>query len=244
MSSSDTSTVAPWDQVFLTSARSGLIPDVIDRILFHGLSRTGKSFITGTVFQNVQVATFGEGMLPDELLGQYVTPEAGRFVWNDGPIAKAMRHGYPLVLNEIDYAFKRGSGLQGLIHAACDVPAAITLPNGERLVAKKGYFVVATMNATPDVLPVPVYDRFQLILRVDCLAKALQDHLGEYAGIANSVVNHKQEQVTWTRPMTVGLCYVAARMRRQGLSHEDIASALGFNEAERVDFLTAVASNS
>jgi hypothetical protein len=232
-----------WDMTFTKMVHDKLIPNVIDRVLLHGYSRSGKSTITGTLFENVQVATFQEGQLADELLGQYVTPEPGLFRWNDGPIAAAMRHGYPLVLNEIDYAFKRGSGLQGLIHACLDVPAAVTLPSGERLVAAPGYFVVATMNATPDSLPVPVFDRFQLILRVDTLSKGLQQYLGDYAGMANSVVGRGQEKVLWQRPMTVGLCYTAAKLSKSGLSPEEICNALGFSEPEKLDFLASLASN-
>lgn len=231
-----------WDETFNTLVGAGVIPSVIDRILLAGLSRAGKTTITGLSFENVQVSTFGDGMLPEELLGQYDSPQPGMFVWRDGPVAKAMRHGYPLVLNEIDFAFKRGSGLQGIIHACCDMPAAITLPNGERLQAAPGYFVVATMNAMPDILPVPVYERFQLILRVDSLSQGLQRELGEFAGMANQVASRNQ-QVAWQRPMTVGLAVTAAKLRKQGLSHEEITFALGFNQNERDDFLTAIASN-
>jgi hypothetical protein len=231
-----------WDETITTLVAAGMIPSVIDRILLAGLSRAGKSTIAGLLFANVQYATFGDGMLPEELLGQYDSPQPGMFVWRDGPVARAMRNGWPLVLNEIDFAFKRGSGLQGIIHAATDVPAAITLPNGERLEAKEGYFVIATMNAMPDVLPVPVYERFQLILRVDSLSQGLQRELGEFAGMANQVASRNQ-QVQWQRPMSVGLAVTAAKLRKQGLSHEEITFALGFNERERNDFLTAIASN-
>jgi len=236
------SSASKWDMVFTNLVNAEMIPHVIDRVLLAGASRCGKSTITGLMFKNVQYATFGDGMMPDELLGQYDAPEPGKFVWRDGPVAKAMRHGYPLVLNEIDFAFKRGSGLQGIIHACCDVPAAITLPNGERLEAAPGYFVVATMNAMPDVLPVPVFERFQLILRVDSLSQGLQNELGEFANMANQVVMRGQ-QVAWQRPMTVGLAVTAAKLRKQGLSVEEITHALGFNQDEANDFMTAVASN-
>lgn len=149
-----------------------------DRILLAGPPGTGKStyasrrwgserredgtFKSKGERHGVHRVPLTEDSAPDDLLGQY-TLKDGETVWVDGPAVRAMRHGEPLVLDEVD----RGSiSVQALLHAVLDDPeiAELTLPTGEVVTPEEGYVVIGTQNGEPHTLDAPILDRFDLVL--------------------------------------------------------------------------------
>lgn len=142
----------------------------VPRVYLWGPPGVGKSHLAQEIARQnsnkepFQV-TLNEDMVAQELLGHYV-PEGDKFVWHDGPIASAIRHGEPLVINEI----ARASGaVQDLLLGVLDDPsvANIALPNKERLRPAPGFRVYATANTPPDELDEALRDRFDVVIEVN-----------------------------------------------------------------------------
>lgn len=216
-----------------------IIPDYIDRVDISGFSRTGKSTHVHRLTDSVRV-TFHENMPLEDFLGgmQLVN---GSTIWVDGPCAKAMREGRILQIDELmDHQSVVPQEVITTLYAAMDKPAAITLPTGERLVAKKGYAVIATHNPPPDRLPHPIFDRFDVFLKADKLSKGMRAALGNLATKADNVVGYNQPKLSWTRPVTVNALLALTQLRKAGVQDQDAAHLLGFTGNAQADFLTAI----
>lgn len=146
--------------------------------LLYGPPGTGKSFAgqrSGDTSRGVYNVTITPDTPAAELRGHYV-PRGGEFIWQDGPMIRAMREGSRLVLNEIDHA---GGDVLSLSLACLDSreSCAVTLPTGETVRPAAGFRVVATMNGKPDDLLPALRDRFGVALEVDAPHPAAFDAL-------------------------------------------------------------------
>jgi MoxR-like ATPase len=223
-----------WDHVFSTMVHSNVFPSVLNRALIYGFSRTGKSTLVHNLLDSERI-TFHSGMPLDDLIGGW-TLKDGRTVWADGPAVRALRNGSCLQIDEIN---EIPMECKTVLYALMDKPAGITLPSGERIEAAPGYCVVGTMNPAPNVLPEPIYERFDIILRAGELSQGTQAALGRFAEQAKRVVG-RGASYTWSRPMSVGLCLAANELHKAGLSGDMLATALGLVGDERTDFLAAI----
>ena len=126
-------------------------------VLLYGPPGTGKTYAAQgrTDCPNITITPETPAA---ELRGHYV-PRGGQFVWQDGPVVRAMREGRRVVLNEVDHA---GGDCVSFLLAALDnrESCRVTLPTGETVVPAAGYHVVGTMNGQPSDLIPALADRF------------------------------------------------------------------------------------
>lgn len=223
-----------WDHVFATLVQSNVFPRVLNRALIYGFSRTGKSTLVHNLLESERI-TFHGGMPLDDLIGGWTLRE-GKTVWADGPAVRALRNGTVLQIDEIN---EIPLECKTVLYALMDKPAGITLPTGERIEAAPGYGVVGTMNPAPNVLPEPIYERFDVILRADELSEGTKEALGNFREQAERVVG-RGNRYTWSRPMSVGLCLAANELVQAGIKGEALATALGLTGEEKTDFLAAI----
>ena len=227
-----------WDAQFRALVGDEIFPNVVSRALFAGFYRSGKSTLPRKLWACENV-TMHKSMPVDDMIGGYVLRE-GSTQWADGPLVRAMRCGKPVVLDEID---QYSADTRCLLHAALDDPPAVTLPSGERVTATQGYAVIATTNADPRTLPQGIYDRFDLIVRVDTLSEGLRTQLGNMADAAEAVAGRGIDWINgWQRPPSVNLFLAAAKLRRHGMPDEDIGHALGLVGLAYTDFLAVIAN--
>lgn len=232
-----TTDVQTWDRTFTRMWETKIVPEYIDRVLFHGYSRTGKSTLIHRLTGSERI-TFHEQMPLEDLIGglQLVN---GSTQWVDGPAVRALRKGIPLQIDELDNI---PIECRTMVYALMDKPAAITLPTGERVTAAKGYCVLATQNPAPDVLPHPIFDRIDVFLKVTTLSEGIAKHLGpQLAATAQNVIAHGQPKLTWCRPVTVNSLMAYKALRDAGVDDTRAAHMLGFEGREQADFLTIVA---
>jgi hypothetical protein len=227
-------TSTSWDALLLNLKESGIVPGSISRILLYGPPRTGKSTHAERLF-NATRATIFENMPVDNIVGGYGPDGTGKIVWCDGPIATAMREGRGVVIDEIDHC-TRAPEVRGSLYAVLDDPPAITLPSGERLIAKPGYCVIGTTNKMPSVLPDAILDRFDLILHCDTISQGMKQRLGNLAEAAQRSV---LDMAQWLRPCSPNLLLAAAKLRDSGMDASQIAATLyPGQDREQVDLLT------
>ena len=236
-----TDTIETWDKTFTRMWKSKIIPQYLDRVLVYGYSRTGKSTLIHKVTGSERITSHEQMPLEDLLGGLQLVN--GSTVWVDGPATRALRNGKVLQIDE--FADHLGAMPQECIttlYALLDKPAAVTLPNGERVAAAPGYAVICTQNPPPNVLPHPIFDRLDVFLKADtlsdCIQKALGPHLAE---AAQNVVSHNQPKLTWERPLTVNSLLAFKQLMNAGVQDEQAAHLLGFTGAKLGDFLTVVA---
>lgn len=143
-----------------------------DRVLLYGVPGTGKSY-QATLYnlkekQKAVTTTLTEDGSAMELRGHFIPTEDGAMTWIHGTAIHAWLTGARLVLNEIDHA---SGDVLTFLHTILDDKefAGITLPNAnqENVKPKKAFNVVATMNGTPDMLPLALRDRFPVKINID-----------------------------------------------------------------------------
>ena len=140
------------------------------RVFLWGPPGLGKSHMSNEICltSNTETKPFqitlNEDLTVQEILGHFI-PEGDKFVWHDGPVSAAMRHGIPLIINE---AGRASGAVQDMLLGVLDDPsiAAVTLPNGDRLVPKDGFRVFATSNSGPGELDEALRDRFDAKINV------------------------------------------------------------------------------
>ena len=180
----DKETIECWD---LASKVIGFS----DRVLLYGVPGTGKSY-QATKYnlkegQKVETITLTEDGSAMELRGHFIPNDSNGMDWLHGIAVQSWIDGSRLVLNEIDHA---GGDVLTFLHNILDDKefAGMTLPNTqqEHVAPLDSFNVVATMNGTPDVLPLALRDRFPVKINIDRVhPSALLTLPKEYRKIAN-----------------------------------------------------------
>lgn len=145
--------------------------------LLYGPPGTGKSYAAQSGGVNVFNVTITPDTPAAELRGHY-HPRGGEFVWQDGPVVRAMREGSRLVLNEVDHA---GGDVLSFLLAALDNPETcrVCLPSGETVRPAPGFHCVGTMNGQPEDLLPALRDRFAAAIEIEEPHPAAIDALPE-----------------------------------------------------------------
>lgn len=145
---------AAWYDIF-----EQVLP-LTNRILLIGPPSSGKS-TTAMLAGGIKLRiTMTETTSREDLIGMFHLI-SGETKWIDGPFTTAMRHGQPILIDEIDrYSPEAASLLYSLI----DDKPHVSLPTGELVHAKEGYRVVMTSNEAIETLPPAVQDRIECIL--------------------------------------------------------------------------------
>lgn len=223
-----------WDQIF-TAMVPNIFPKVLHRALFWGVTQTGKTTTLNNLLGG-EMITFHNGMPLDDVIGGLALVN-GSTKWVDGPALRAMRNGTPLIINEINDIPME---VKTFLYVLLDKKPIATLPTGEVVKAAPGYCVVGTMNPNPSVLPEPVFERFDIVFKVDTLSDGALEALGAFAPQAQRHVARQSRSLEWSRPMSVGLLMAAAQLCRQGVEPDDMTKVLGLAGNAATDFLAAL----
>lgn len=142
-----------FDLKRLTPCIKGFAKGDIYSMIFTGESGTGKStaakvipsrcgipFISINFSANVEESDLFGSMIPNPEKSSAEDPE---FIWQDGIITKAVRHGYCVVAEEINFA---RPGVLGKFNSLLDETRQIDLPTGEIVKAHNNFRIIATCN--------------------------------------------------------------------------------------------------
>lgn len=149
--------VQPYYDTFdlkdLTGVVKGVSKGFIYSMLFEGESGTGKStaarviatrcglpFVAINCSTNIEEADIFGTMIPNPNKESADDPE---FIWQDGPLTKAIRFGYVGIIEELGFG---RPGVLGKINSLLDEARQIDLPNGEVLKAHPNFRIIATTN--------------------------------------------------------------------------------------------------
>jgi MoxR-like ATPase len=149
--------VKPYYDTFelgnLSANLAGFAKGVIYAMAFVGESGTGKStaarvipykcglpYVSVNFSVNIEEADLFGSMFPN---AAKTKPEDPEFVWQDGIITKAVRNGYVVILEEINFA---RPGVLGKLNSLLDENRQLDLPNGEVLRAHPNFRIIATCN--------------------------------------------------------------------------------------------------
>ena len=149
--------VQPYYETFdlkdLTGIVKGVANGVIYSMLFEGESGTGKStaarviasrcglpFVAINCSTNIEESDIFGAMIPNP---EKSSADDAEFVWQDGPLTKAIRYGYVGIIEELGFG---RPGVLGKINSLLDEARQIDLPNGEVLKAHKNFRLIATTN--------------------------------------------------------------------------------------------------
>lgn len=122
-------------------------------LMFIGDSGTGKStsarvlparcgipYTSINFSVNIEESDIIGSMIPNTMK---TTPEEPEFVWQDGVLTRAVRNGYCIILEEINFA---RPGVLGKLNSLLDENRQIDLPTGEVLIAHPNFRIIATCN--------------------------------------------------------------------------------------------------
>lgn len=144
-----------------------------------GRPGTGKSFFAGQL--SSIVCPLGPDTAAFELRG-LEAPRDGGWVWKDGPVMEAYRHGGTLLLDEIDKASPEASAW---IHGALWLKT-ISLPSGETVNRSAKLKIISTANDL-ELLPDHARDRWTVV-KADYPHKDLSALIATRAGIPEESV--------------------------------------------------------
>lgn len=149
--------VKPYYESFdlgkLSANIRGFAKGDIYSMMFIGSSGTGKStsarviparcgipYVSVNLSVNIEESDIVGSMVPNVYKSK---PEDPEFVWQDGVLTKAVRNGYCIILEEINFA---RPGVLGKLNSLLDENRQIDLPTGEVLVAHPNFRIIATCN--------------------------------------------------------------------------------------------------
>jgi MoxR-like ATPase len=142
-----------FDLQDLTGIVKGVAKGDVFSLLFEGESGTGKStaarviasrcglpFVAINCSTNIEESDIFGTMIPNPEKHSVDDPE---FIWQDGPLTKAIRYGYVGIIEELGFA---RPGVLGKINSLLDESRQIDLTNGEVLKAHPNFRIIATTN--------------------------------------------------------------------------------------------------
>lgn len=137
----------------LTSTLKGFVKGDIYSMIFVGESGTGKSTAARVVptkcgfpydiincSTNIEEADIIGTMIPNVDKKSETDPE---FKWQDGILTKAVRNGYTIIFEEINFA---KPGILGKLNSLLDEARQIDLPTGEVVTAHPNFRLIGTCN--------------------------------------------------------------------------------------------------
>lgn len=137
----------------LVSCIKGVVNGAIYSMLFIGESGTGKStaarvladkcgipYVSVNFSVNIEESDLIGTMVPNDKKKSADDPE---FLWHDGILTKAVRNGYIVILEEINFA---RPGVLGKLNSLLDEVRQIDLPTGEIVRAHPNFRIIATCN--------------------------------------------------------------------------------------------------
>ena len=144
---------ANFDLKDLTYNVKGFANGAIYSMIFIGESGTGKStaarvlptrcgfpYVSVNFSVNIEEADLFGAMTPNP---NKQSPEDPEFVWQDGIVTKAVRNGYCVILEELNFA---RSGVLGKLNSLLDENRQLDLSNGEIVKAHPNFRIIATCN--------------------------------------------------------------------------------------------------
>lgn len=208
---------AAFDLKSLTNIVKGFAKGDVYSMLFEGDAGTGKStaarviptrcdmpFVAFNCSTNIEEADMFGTMIPNPEKKLASDPE---FIWKDGPATKAIRNGYTLIVEEINFA---RPGVLGKLNSLLDESRQMDLPNGEVLKAHKNFRIIATCNIAyegTNRLNKALIDRFEICKKFEDLdqreATAIikartgytdDDKISKVFNIYNAVKKYSTEQ--------------------------------------------------
>ena len=142
-----------FDLKTLNNSVRGFANGDIYAMMFIGEAGTGKStaarvipykcgfpYLSVNFCVNIEESDLFGTMIPNPEKNGADDPE---FIWQDGIVTKAVRKGYTVVLEEINFA---RPGVLGKLNSLLDENRQIDLPNGEILKAHPNFRMIATCN--------------------------------------------------------------------------------------------------
>lgn len=221
-----------WNEILIEMIDKLIFPQHLNRaLLWSPEPGTGKSSFAHYKFgaDKVERVTLHGRMTPDDLLYQVDLEQGDKGGTNTvrraGPALRALLEGKILVLDEID---QHDPAMRCLLHQLLDDRAicGVTLPDGQRIVPKEGYGVIATTNKTPGNFPIPLLNRFEIVL--NCSQPNEEVFAGLPQGVAKALVNqYARIQVQhFSAPLSV----------RTGIAFSKLAKHLGDEKAAQVVF--------
>ena len=149
----------------------------------------GKTFagLNQTNNPTVVSVNLSEDTVVQELFGHYV-PKGGEFVYADGPVVSAMRHGHTLVINELSRA---SAAVKDALLGALDSKesAKLTCSDGNTVSAHPNFRAIITSNESADELDPALRDRCETVINLTephpDLIKALNSAL---SGLGDAVM--------------------------------------------------------
>ena len=103
-------------------------------------ARCGIPYISVNFSVNIEEADLFGSMIPN---AKKSSPEDPEFVWSDGIITKAVRNGYCVILEEINFA---RPGVLGKLNSLLDENRQVDLSTGEIVRAHPNFRIIATCN--------------------------------------------------------------------------------------------------
>ena len=103
-------------------------------------ARCGIPYLSVNFSVNIEEADLFGSMVPNAKKSK---PEDPEFVWTDGVITKAVRYGYCVILEEINFA---RPGVLGKLNSLLDENRQIDLSTGEIVRAHPNFRIIATCN--------------------------------------------------------------------------------------------------
>lgn len=103
-------------------------------------ARCGIPYISVNFSVNIEEADLFGSMVPN---AKKTKPEDPEFVWTDGIITKAVRNGYCVILEELNFA---RPGVLGKLNSLLDENRQVDLSTGEIVKAHPNFRIIATCN--------------------------------------------------------------------------------------------------
>ena len=187
----------------------------------------GKTFAGLNQGNNPTVVSvnLSEDTVVQELFGHYV-PRGGEFVYADGPVVSAMRHGHTLVINELSRA---SAAVKDALLGALDSKdsAKITCSDGNTVSAHPSFRAIITSNESADELDAALHDRCETVINLTephpDLIRALNSQL---AGLGDAVLASYADS---DRAISTRASFAFAKLIHAGVP-SDVSATLAYSE--------------